>query len=537
MLRSASSRAWRLKHVRECSASSSVRCLSRTVSRTNSNSNTSKTGSFLDGQSFPPPNSSFFTSTGSSTSTSSSNSTLSIPPLSSIPSSVSTFGAPPKLLSQYTSLPPTPLSLKALLALSPSASSPPPRSQVHESALFTSRELPIRLAKRVAAFRALPFIVGANPHIGRVARLYAESFEILASWRELLEKDGQGEEERFVDSLRELVERHRDNVPTLARGFLECSQYMSSKSISSFLDEAIHARIGIRLIAEQHLSLASSFFRSESAAGPSSSPSSSSSTSSYDSRSDVQSPGTIHTDLRPYSVLRHVGQVVTALCQSTLGAAPELLIEGHKDATYVGVPVHLEYVLTELLKNSFRASVELRDRVDPKGEVRPVKVTIAKSKRHVSLRIRDRGGGIHPKDLDRVFSYAFTTAGREPGSSESTSSSSTSSTSSTSSSSSWNDPYSLHKEEDPDNTSGKGGIGGMNPTLDGLTLGAPSGTNLQSGLGTLAGLGYGLPMGRIYATYFGQGAELGVVSLWGEGCDTFVRMPADPIGWFSNTKA
>lgn len=201
MIRNAASRAWKLRTVKGSEVS---RCFA---------SSSSNSSSILEEESYPPPRSSFPTAKRRK---SSPQDDASFVP--SIPSSVSTFGAPPKLLSQYTSLPPTPLSLKALLALSPSASSPPPQSQVHESALFTSRELPIRLARRVAAFRALPFIVGANPHIGRVARLYAESFEILASWRDLLDKGGQGEEERFVDSLRELVERHRDNVPTLARG-------------------------------------------------------------------------------------------------------------------------------------------------------------------------------------------------------------------------------------------------------------------------------------------------------------------------------
>lgn len=209
MLRNAASRAWKLRSVK-----------SSDVPRCFTSSSKSSSSSVLDEESYPPPRSSFFAGAEGKRKrrTGSSQDDTSFVP--SIPSSVSTFGAPPKLLSQYTSLPPTPVSLKALLALSPSASSPPPQSQVHESALFTSRELPIRLARRVAAFRALPFIVGANPHIGRVARLYAESFEILASWRDLLEKGGEGEEERFVDSLRELVERHRDNVPTLARGEL-----------------------------------------------------------------------------------------------------------------------------------------------------------------------------------------------------------------------------------------------------------------------------------------------------------------------------
>ncbi len=48
---------------------------------------------------------------------------------------------------------------------------------------------------------------------------------------------------------------------------------------------------------------------------------------------------------------------------------------------------------------------------------------------------------------------------------------------------------------------------------------------LASGLGTLAGLGYGLPMARIYAEYWKNGSALDLVSLYGHGCDTFVKMP------------
>lgn len=469
----------------------------------------------LDFGSYPPPHSSSFYDAQSAAAAKGKARALPkspsrIPNLSSVPSAVSTFGASADSLSYYSSLPQTNLSLKALLSLSPTTTSPPSQSQVHESALFTSRELPIRLARRVAAFRSLPFIVGANPHIGRVARLYAESFENLAQWQRRLAAGGQGEEEKFVDSLRETVESHRENIPILARGFLECKQYMAPAAVSSFLDEAIHARIGVRLIAEQHLDLASSYFKrkpghSEQGTSESSHLSASSPTS-ISSHAALPSPGTIHTDLSPFEVLKHVDMVVSELCHSTLGAAPELIIEGHRDATYVGVPVHLEYVLTELLKNSYRASVERQEKLG-EDHVRPVKVTIAKSKRHISMRIRDRGGGIHPKDLDRVFSYAFTTAGKEPGGSDQ------------SDSGDEGGPYAAQ--------AGVSMPGGGDASIDGLT--SISAAGLQSGLGTLAGLGYGLPMARIYATYFGQGAELGVVSLWGEGCDTFLKLSANPI--------
>ncbi len=53
------------------------------------------------------------------------------------------------------------------------------------SAQHTIRELPIRLARRVGGFRALPFIVGSNPFISKTARLYASSFETLVKFGEI----------------------------------------------------------------------------------------------------------------------------------------------------------------------------------------------------------------------------------------------------------------------------------------------------------------------------------------------------------------
>ena len=49
-----------------------------------------------------------------------------------------------------------------------------------------------------------------------------------------------------------------------------------------------------------------------------------------------------------------------------------------------------------------------------------------------------------------------------------------------------------------------------------------TGRGLQMGMGTIAGLGYGLPMSRLYARYFG--GSLDFVSLDGWGSDVFVKL-------------
>ncbi|KDN53105.1 alpha-ketoacid dehydrogenase kinase [Tilletiaria anomala UBC 951] len=422
------------------------------------------------------------------------------------PSAFSTFGASPTLLAEFLSIQPTPLTLNSLLSHAPAPGQVPTTSQLIESAEFTRRELPIRLARRVGGFRSLPFIVGSNPYIQQIARLYSQSFETLARFPEIVDLN---DHDNFVSMLESLVEDHAQNVPILARGFLECKKYMDAREVSAFLDAAIHSRIAIRLIAEQHLSIAGLFhdarragktgvMQQEAAWG--------------EDRLSVI--GVVDTKLSPARMVKTCAQFVHGLCEGTLGAAPELVLEGDVNSTYIGVPVHLEYVMTELLKNSYRATTERwRERAaarqrsnrfsaDPPEPMPPIKVSISKSRNHLSMRIRDQGGGISPKNLPHIFSYAFTT---------------------------------VNSAEDDAGSSGDSGdlegpyaIQAVGGVVDN-GLGEIGASGLLSGLGTLAGLGYGLPMARIYATYFGGGSALDIVSLYGHGCDTFIKLPADPL--------
>lgn len=236
------------------------------------------------------------------------------PPISSL----STFGATPGLLSHYLAIPPTQLTLSSLLGLGGSPGVPPRESQLLHSARFTAKELPVRLARRVDQYRSLPFIVGSNPYISKIAKLYASSFDSLASLSEIKTLQDNA---RFAEKLDEMVSLHSENIPTLARGFLECKRYMSSSAISAFLDGAIHSRIGIRLIGEQHLALSHAHSTGK-AANPA-------------------SVGIIDTKVNAYQLIRNCADFVGELCESTLGVKPELRIEGDREATFVGVASHL----------------------------------------------------------------------------------------------------------------------------------------------------------------------------------------------------
>lgn len=380
------------------------------------------------------------------------------------------------------------------------------------SARFTLSLLPIRLAHRIQALRNLPYIVVSNNHITKIYNNYEHSLSTLLPWLEDSPNSKHTlstleDEIRFTEVLAELVQTHTDTIPILAQGFLECRRYISPAEVTRFLDEHLRARIGTRLIAEQHIAL---HFSSKPHFDPGASP-----TPCTDHPSFI---GVIDTALRPAGVIDSCGEFVADICELKYGVRPRWEIDGDPDTTFAFVPNHLEYIVTELLKNAFRATVE-------SGMTRePVVITIApepptgdkdrnksppppsQPARHssstasdairplddnapgVTIRIRDRGGGIGPEILPNIWSYSFTTMA-----------------------------------EDAD-VPGVGGGSTINnniytsTSIDALNVISNSG----NGGSSIAGLGYGLPLGRAYAEYFGGGVA--VQSLYGWGTDVYLRL-------------
>jgi hypothetical protein len=108
---------------------------------------------------------------------------------------------------------------------------------VRDSAVYLHKELPKRLARRVSALQALPFIVGVNPWIKSVYELYQQSFSKLLNFPEITSDELEAE---FTRTLHSLVSGHQDVTTTLARGFGECGlAYMSKEDRTAFLDVCV----------------------------------------------------------------------------------------------------------------------------------------------------------------------------------------------------------------------------------------------------------------------------------------------------------
>lgn len=180
--------------------------------------------------------------------------------------------------------------------------------------------------------------------------------------------------------------------------------------------------------------------------------------------------GAINTQCSPAQLIQQAVDVATSLSYQHYGESAQVEIRGNVDLTFPYVDSHLQLCLLELLKNSLRATVELH-RDNESGVLPPVRVIIADGVEDVTIKISDEGGGFRRSELSRVWSYLFTTA-KLPA---------------------------KQLLEIEDNCRA-----------------------LSNRPDPIAGFGYGLPLSRLYARYWG--GELALASMEGYGTDAYLHL-------------
>lgn len=251
-------------------------------------------------------------------------------------------------------------------------------------------------ARRLKEFRNLPYLVVLNPAISESYNLYLKTMSslILAS---LNPPTTIAQNNKFLEVLDEFIELHADTLPLLSRGFSEVTNLISEKRIKAFLDQHLKERIRMRLIAHQHLLLSRC----------------------KDVKKDSDFNGIIQP-LNIADVIKKNAELVNDICLMKYDQSVPIKIdyvmhksywtkeEKPQEPTNVVFPYieyHLDYVLTELFKNSFRAHIEngISDE--------PVQITVSTSKDplFLEIRIRDKGKGIPRETMNQIFDYSFST--------------------------------------------------------------------------------------------------------------------------------
>jgi len=179
------------------------------------------------------------------------------------------------------------------------------------------------------------------------------------------------------------------------------------------------------------------------------------------------------TDQRAHSDPNYVGIICTKtnvrdlaqeaienarfVCEDHYGLfdAPKVQLVCNPDLNFMYVPGHLSHMLFETLKNSLRAVVEAHG--SDKEEFPVTKVIVAEGKEDITIKVSDEGGGIPRSAIPLVWTYMYTTVDQTPS---------------------------------------------IDPDFNKSDFKAP-----------MAGFGYGLPISRLYARYFG--GDLKLISMEG----------------------
>jgi pyruvate dehydrogenase kinase 2/3/4 len=343
------------------------------------------------------------------------------------------------------------------------------------NAQFLYKELPIRVAQRAVDLLTFPHGLSQAEPIRQVAALYLQYLHMLQT---APMPTTVPLEEAYTDLLQQLI-LDRTSIPvSIARGVRVWRQQNPAAAAEHYQDmedelyRFFTARVGLRFLIEHHV-LSSGRRESTAALRVV--------TNMFPPDDDDDFLGCIQTNCDVVKEIRKVAGLVqrqtVEYYSSTQGEDssdstlyPEIEIvdcnsKQNDDFTYV--PHHLHYIVAELLKNSVRATMRHHHEHTPeRGLPLPkIKVVIAKGDEDVTIKICDRGGGIPRSRMQTIWKFDHSTASKN--------------------------------ELDSD-----------------FGTDALSGARVQ---------GFGLPLARIYARYFG--GELTLKSCEGHGLDAYVYLP------------
>lgn len=320
-------------------------------------------------------------------------------------------------------------------------------SHLLKSAQYLQKDLPIRFAHRIDDFRNLPFVVACNPLLLELHERYIKIFHTLHTFPPVKTLE---QEQDFTELLKNILSSTSNTLPLLAEGFRESKRHIKQEDlVRSFLDRALTSRLAIKMLIEHHTAL------------------------HQDRPNHI---GAISMSFSPKKLIESSTEYVKKVCRLEYGVAPNVKIDGHINSTFPYITTPLKYIVPEMLKNAFRATVEHHRHSDL--DLPSVVVTIGVNEDELVLRIRDRGGGMSQEMLQKIFDYHFT------------------------SNNLLDDPSSpSHTDVD-------------NPLYDQLVT--------RDQKNRMSGYGFGVPASRAYCEYLN--GSLTIEPLYGIGSDVYMRV-------------
>ncbi|CAB4255840.1 similar to Saccharomyces cerevisiae YGL059W PKP2 Mitochondrial protein kinase [Maudiozyma barnettii] len=285
------------------------------------------------------------------------------------------------LMNDYAKRTPHPVSLMQL-AQYYDDSSTLTKQKIINSGIFVKEELVIRIASKINLLQSLPFNVVNNFHFLQVYESYYNIFERFRKFPAIKTME---DNLKFSEFIRKILQDFNSlNLPHLIMGALECTIFdlYPRDKMDELLSNLLRSRISRRLIVEEHLSVTSNYVTGK--------------------KENTLVLGDIFQECNALQYLTHASkeceQFIRNMYYPTI-PLPELKIEGCTDLNFYFLPTHLKYLLGEILRNAYEATIREYIR---KGSDKPapIVVTIIENPDTYIFRISDQAGGLIHSDAD-----------------------------------------------------------------------------------------------------------------------------------------
>ncbi|PCH41005.1 alpha-ketoacid dehydrogenase kinase N-terminal domain-containing protein [Wolfiporia cocos MD-104 SS10] len=391
-------------------------------------------------------------------------------------------------LEQYASKDAQRLTLRQLIFFGRSMN----EDRLIKSANYVRNELPVRIAHRLRDMQTLPYVVMNQEGIADVYEAYCTAFD---KFRRYPPVSNMAENEEFCKFLRAILDDHRRAIPNLSLGMSLSSPYLPPDRLDPFMRRMLVSRISRRVLVEHHIAL-SKVVSAKQRGEPVPENRVGIINLSLHVKDSIERCA-MYLRKRPFNVDQDCR--MGAACDAGWS---EVIVDGHLDTKFSYIQAHLDYIVFELLKNSFRATrLKHRD----SQHLPPIRATIVAGENDVAIRISDQGGGLLTSEIrspSDLFSFSHL---RNP---------------------TRLDPSRIEALRAV-SSSGRG----MTATVDEQVQAWENDARKidqdnpehRAGVSPHPRTGIGLPMSNIFATYFGGSLEL--VSLDGYGTDVYLRLP------------
>ncbi|CAF2791500.1 unnamed protein product [Rotaria sp. Silwood2] len=260
-------------------------------------------------------------------------------------------------------------------------------------------QLLVRLAHCLNSFQSIPFLPGVNPTLLSLHERYLKSFENLIQFPQIKTiKD----EEKFFELINKFAIQNNDVIGLLSTGCNEAQKHFKSyKILQDFLDNVLHIRLAMRLLAEHYIELHKQ-------------------QQQKNDQNQSDWCGAISMKFLPVKAVQQCIDDVSSICFETYSVVPHVEIENNIHEPIPFFPSIVEYILRELLKNSMRATVEynkislgniqnVKKYFEDNRDKPLCKVVISSDPidEVFTIAVKDQGGGINASD-DEIFRYMFT---------------------------------------------------------------------------------------------------------------------------------